>query len=165
MAKDNVGKFYEKLTMDISIAEKLNALDKTFAEDNELPADDDEKIICAFLEKAAASIVLPIASEVGLPFTIEELKAFEIDQLTDMTISEDELDQVCGGTAVQRWGTRHNNITNNNSGCSVIGVSINNFNANEQKYESHVIKMDFNEFTEIMTNFKKIDEQLHLFKN
>lgn len=50
MAKDNVGKFYEKLTMDISIAEKLNALDKAFAEDNELPADDDEKIICAFLE-------------------------------------------------------------------------------------------------------------------
>lgn len=132
MAKDNVGKFYEKLTMDISIAEKLNALDKTFAEDNELPADDDEKIICAFLEKAAASIVLPIASEVGLPFTIEELKSFEIDQLTDMTISEDELDQVCGGTAVQRWGTRHNNITNNNSGCSVIGVSVNNLNANKQ---------------------------------
>ena len=34
-----------------------------------------------------------------------------------------------------------------------------------QRYESHVIKMDFNEFSEIMANFKKIDEQLHLFKN
>ena len=46
-----------------------------------------------------------------------------------------------------------------------ITTKINNFNANEQRYESHVIKMDFNEFSEIMANFKKIDEQLHLFKN
>ena len=46
-----------------------------------------------------------------------------------------------------------------------ITTKINNFNANEQKYESHVIKMDFNEFSEIMNNFKKIDEQLHLFKS
>ena len=28
-----------------------------------------------------------------------------------------------------------------------ITTKINNFNANEQKYESHVIKMDFNEFS------------------
>ena len=46
-----------------------------------------------------------------------------------------------------------------------ITTKINNFNSNEQKYESHIIKMDFNEFSEIMANFKKIDEQLHLFKN
>ena len=61
---------------------------------------------------------------------------------------------------------RKNDTTNLNKSEKVeITTKINNFNANEQKYESHVIKMDFNEFTEIMSNFKKIDEQLHLFKN
>ena len=61
---------------------------------------------------------------------------------------------------------RKNDTSNLNKSEKVeITTKINNFNANEQKYESHVIKMDFNEFTEIMSNFKKIDEQLHLFKN
>ena len=61
---------------------------------------------------------------------------------------------------------RKNDTTNLNKSEKVeITTKINNFNANEQKYESHVIKMDFNEFTEIMSNFKKIDEQLHLLKN
>ena len=61
---------------------------------------------------------------------------------------------------------RKNDTSNLNKSEKVeITTKINNFNANEQKYESHVIKMDFNEFSEIMSNFKKIDEQLHLFKN
>ena len=61
---------------------------------------------------------------------------------------------------------RKNDTSNLNKNEKVeITTKINNFNANEQRYESHVIKMDFNEFSEIMANFKKIDEQLHLFKN
>ncbi|WP_143272190.1 Nif11 family protein [Anaerovibrio sp. JC8] len=32
MAKANVGKFYEKLAQDAALAEKLNTLDKDFAE-------------------------------------------------------------------------------------------------------------------------------------
>ena len=61
---------------------------------------------------------------------------------------------------------RKNDTSNLNKSEKVeITTKINNFNANEQRYESHVIKMDFNEFSEIMANFKKIDEQLHLFKN
>ena len=61
---------------------------------------------------------------------------------------------------------RRNDTSNLNKNEKVeITTKINNFNANEQRYESHIIKMDFNEFSEIMTNFKKIDEQLHLFKN
>ena len=46
-----------------------------------------------------------------------------------------------------------------------ITTKINSFNSNEQKYSSHVIKMNYNEFSEIMANFKKIDEQLHMFKS
>ena len=61
---------------------------------------------------------------------------------------------------------RKNDTSNLNKNEKVeITTKINNFNVNEQKYESHIIKMDFNEFSEIMANFKKIDEQLHLFKN
>ena len=52
---------------------------------------------------------------------------------------------------------RKNDTSNLNKNEKVeITTKINNFNANEQKYESHVVKMDFNEFSEIMANFKKI---------
>ena len=92
MAKANVGKFYEKLAQDAALAEKLNALDKDFAEKNEGSADD-----IAFREKAVAAIVIPLAKEAGLPFTLEELKAYEQEQLKEMNLSEDELEQVAGG--------------------------------------------------------------------
>ena len=40
MAKANVEKFYDKLAQDAALAEKLNALDKDFAEKNGASADD-----------------------------------------------------------------------------------------------------------------------------
>ena len=92
MAKENVGKFYDKLAQDAALAEKLNALDKKFADTNEGSADD-----IAFREKAVAAIVIPLAEEVGLPFTLEELKEYEQEQLKEMNLFEDELDQVAGG--------------------------------------------------------------------
>ena len=61
---------------------------------------------------------------------------------------------------------RKNDNSNLNKSDKVeITTKFNSFNQEEQKYSSHVIKMDFNEFSEIMANFKKIDEQLHMFKN
>lgn len=45
-----------------------------------------------------------------------------------------------------------------------IVAKINSFNLQNQKYESNVVKMNYNEFEEILNNFKKIDGQLHLFK-
>ena len=92
MAKENVGKFYEKLAQDAALAEKLNALDKDFAEKNGASSDD-----AAMREKAVEAIIIPLAKEVGLPFTLEELKEYEQDQMKTMTLSEDELDQVAGG--------------------------------------------------------------------
>ena len=92
MAKENVAKFYEKLAEDAALAEKLNALDKDFAEKNGASSDD-----AAMREKAVAAIVIPLAEEVGLPFTLEELKEYEQEQLKEMNLSEDELDQVAGG--------------------------------------------------------------------
>ncbi|KHM48443.1 Nitrogen fixation protein of unknown function [Anaerovibrio lipolyticus DSM 3074] len=92
MAKENVGKFYDKLAQDAALAEKLNALDKKFAEKNGASSDD-----AAMREKAVEAIVIPLAKEVGLPFTLEELKEYEQDQMKNMTLSDDELDQVAGG--------------------------------------------------------------------
>ena len=72
MAKENVAKFYEKLAEDAALAEKLNALDKDFAEKNGSSAED-----AAMREKAVDAIIIPLAKEIGLPFTLEELKEYE----------------------------------------------------------------------------------------
>ena len=117
MAKENVAKFYEKLAEDAALAEKLNALDKDFAEKNDAPADD-----MAVREKAAEAIVLPLAEEAGLPFTLEELKEYEQEQLKEMNLSEDELDQVAGGKRHNaKFGTGGDR-TGAGAYCAFLGV-------------------------------------------
>ena len=117
MAKANVGKFYEKLAQDAALAEKLNALDKDFAEKNGTAADD-----AAMREKAVEAIVIPLAEEVGLPFTLEELKEYEQDQMNNMTLSEDELDQVAGGKEPK--GRGENGKPSYKAACAIVGVGI-----------------------------------------
>ena len=115
MAKENVGKFYEKLAQDAALAEKLNAMDKDFAEKNGASADD-----AAMREKAVEAIIIPLAKEVGLPFTLEELKEYEQEQMKEMNLSEDELDQVAGGKRKY-----HGPAANNSKGgalCAFLGV-------------------------------------------
>ena len=114
MAKENVGNFYEKLAQDAALAEKLNALDKDFAEKNGTSSDD-----AAMREKAVDAIIIPLAKEIGLPFTLEELKEYEQEQMKNMTLSEDELDQVAGGskTKVYREGT-----SGGLNACAFLGV-------------------------------------------
>ena len=115
MAKANVGKFYDKLAQDAALAEKLNALDKDFAEKNGTSVDD-----AAMREKAVEAIIIPLAKEVGLPFTLEELKEYEQEQLKEMNLSEDELDQVAGGKRKY-----HGPAANNSKGgalCAFLGV-------------------------------------------
>ena len=111
MAKENVGKFYEKLQEDAALAEKLNALDKDFAEKNGASTDD-----AAMREKAAEAIILPLAQEVGLPFTLDELKEYEQEQLKKLNLSEDELEQVAGGVP------KNTNSRNGVNACAYIGV-------------------------------------------
>ena len=116
MAKANVGKFYEKLAQDAALAEKLNALDKDFAEKNEGSADD-----AAMREKAVEAIVIPLAKEVGLPFTLEELKEYEQEQLKEMNLSEDELDQVAGGR-LKGGGGGNGKSSKPGAYCAFLGV-------------------------------------------
>jgi hypothetical protein len=116
MAKENVGKFYDKLAQDAALAAKLNEMDKDFAEKNGASSDD-----AAMREKAVAAVVIPLAQEVGLPFTLEELKEYEQEQLKEMNLSEDELDQVAGGskTKVYRKGT-----SSGLNACAYLGVGL-----------------------------------------
>ena len=111
MAKENVAKFYEKLAEDAALAEKLNEMDKDFAEKNGTSADD-----AAMREKAAEAIILPLAQEVGLPFTLDELKEYEQEQLKGLNLSEDELEQVAGGVP------KNTNSRNGVNACAYIGV-------------------------------------------
>ena len=111
MAKANVGKFYVKLQEDAALAEKLNEMDKDFAEKNGTSADD-----AAMREKAAEAIILPLAQEVGLPFTLDELKEYEQEQLKGLNLSEDELEQVAGGVP------KNTNSRNGVNACAYIGV-------------------------------------------
>lgn len=102
MAKENVVKFFETLANDPVLAEKLAAADKAYAETHKLlPEDADETMQTAFRTEAGKAIVLPVAEEAGLPFTLEELQAYEEDQirLMDQKLSLDELDQIAGGEA------------------------------------------------------------------
>ena len=116
MAKENVGKFYDKLAQDAALAEKLNALDKKFADTNEGSADD-----IAMREKAVEAIIIPLAKEVGLPFTLEKLKEYEQEQMNNMTLSDDELDQVAGGAArIDQGGS--SNGGDGMLACAFIGV-------------------------------------------
>ena len=117
MAKENVGKFYEKLAQDAALAEKLNALDKDFAEKNGASSDD-----AAMREKAVETIIIPLAKEVGLPFTLDELKAYEQEQVKNMALSEDELEQVAGGKKRKRRRGRSN--TSGNAYCAFLGVGM-----------------------------------------
>ena len=115
MAKANVGKFYDKLAQDAALAEKLNEMDKDFAEKNGTSVDD-----AAMREKAVEAIIIPLAQEVGPPFIIEELKEYEQEQLKEMNLSEDELDQVAGGKRKY-----HGPAANNSKGgalCAFLGV-------------------------------------------
>ena len=115
MAKENVGKFYDKLAQDAALAEKLNEMDKDFAEKNGTSVDD-----AAMCEKAVESIVIPLAEEVGLSFTLEELKAYEQEQVKNKALSEDELEQVAGGKKRKRRRGRSN--TSGNAYCAFLGV-------------------------------------------
>ena len=116
MAKENVVKFFEKLAEDAALAEKLNALDKAFADKNDASADD-----AAMREKAAWAVVLPLAEEAGLPFTLEELKEYEHEQVKNMTLSEDELAQVAGGKGGKKKKPKYEPSRGKNA-CAFVGV-------------------------------------------
>jgi len=46
-----------------------------------------------------------------------------------------------------------------------IAMKFKFFNNNDDEYQNKVLKMGYNEFSEVFNNLKKINGQLQLFKN
>ena len=94
MAKENVARFFAKLSSDKVFAEKLSAADAAYAKTH------DAKNVDENARKAAAeAILLPIAKEAGLPFTVEELASYEKEKMEEISgeVSDDEMANAAGG--------------------------------------------------------------------
>ena len=87
MAKENVKKFYQELSNDKALQEKLTKAQESYTGD----LNDRQKIV--------ETVFLPIAKEAGFDFTAEELKAAEREVAEVKGISEEDLENVSGG-----WG-------------------------------------------------------------
>ena len=94
-------------------------MDKDFAEKNGASSDD-----AAMREKAVEAIIIPLAKEVGLPFTLEELKEYEQDQMKNITLSDDELDQVAGGRSDPRGRHGDDKQGYSSAACAIVGVGV-----------------------------------------
>ena len=150
--KKNTEAFNQNLKLTNQIIYFLNGLIPIISDD----AEKNLKKVKTALDRLKIANKNISNEEIGLLF-IQKIKEFSKTKFGNNFVNMDWQVSVLD---------RRNDTSNLNRNEKVeITTKINNFNANEQRYESHIIKMDFNEFSEIMTNFKKIDEQLHLFKN
>ena len=95
----------------------------------------------------------------------QEIGIIFINKIKEFISSKFESNFVNMDWQVSVLDRKNDNSNLNKSDKVEITTKFNSFNQNEQKYASHIIKMDFNEFSEIMSNFKKIDDKLHMFKN
>ena len=95
----------------------------------------------------------------------EDIAMLIINKIKEFISSKFESNFINMDWQVSVLDRKNDNSNLNKSEKVEITTKFNAFNQNEQKHQSHIIKMDFNEFSEIMANFKKIDEQLHMFKN
>ncbi len=95
----------------------------------------------------------------------EEIAIILINKIIQFKSSKFESNFVNMDWQVSVLDRKNDNSNLNKSEKVEITTKFNTFNQNEQKYTSHIIKMDYNEFSEILANFKKIDEQLHMFKS
>ena len=85
MAQENVKLFKEALQKDSVLQAKLKEKEAAYAGDKE----DRVKIV--------EEILIPLATESGFPFIMEELKAEEEVQQKEGALSEEELQNVSGG--------------------------------------------------------------------
>lgn len=91
MAKENIKKFYEAVAADEGIRNRLNDLNKPY-QGEEM----NEEKKAALLEK----LVLPIAAEMGLGFSMEELRQYEEEMVqahASHELDDQELEAVAGG--------------------------------------------------------------------
>ena len=87
---DNVKKFFAQLKTDAELQKKVKAAQDAYKGDLK----DDAKV--------AEAVLLPIAKEIGLPFTVADFNAYKDAQ--EGEASDDELEAVAGG-ALCLFGT------------------------------------------------------------
>jgi pantothenate synthetase len=102
MAQENVKLFKEKLLESEELKAKLKAAGEAYTGDK------------ADAAKIAETVIIPLAKEAGLPFTVEELKAEEEADQQAGALSDKELEAVAGGRL------RQNKI----GFCFVVGAGI-----------------------------------------
>jgi hypothetical protein len=85
MAQENVKLFQEKLLESEELKAKLKAAGEAYTGDKTDAA------------KIAEAIIIPLAKEAGLPFTVEELKAAGAAETQEGALSDEELEAVAGG--------------------------------------------------------------------
>ena len=87
MAKENVKRFMEEVSANKELQEKIAAIQKGYEPDGKSE------------EEIFKDIVLPIAKEAGYEFTMSEYKDAQHDTIKEKAISEEELENVSGGSA------------------------------------------------------------------
>ena len=92
MAKENVEKFFVAVMADEEKKNKLQQLNKG---NGDIQPDEAARV------KLTADHILPLAEEMGCPFTLEELKAYETEKIKQLQaegeLLEEQLEAVAGG--------------------------------------------------------------------
>jgi hypothetical protein len=118
MAKENVKKFYDLLNGSEELQKELQKRDMEYAKGHEAPSDDasDEEKAEARLA-AVKEIVLPLAQEQGLEFTVDEMIEYEKELLgdADAELDRGELRNVAGGYTDENTGMMF---------CFLVGVGM-----------------------------------------
>ena len=83
---DNVARFFERYAQEPALQARVAAAEAAYPGSLEVR------------ESVAAAVLLPIAAELGLPFTLQELRAYETRQMLsrvkpDVPIEEGEADE------------------------------------------------------------------------
>lgn len=88
MAKENVKKFYEEISKNEELQEKFLAAQKDYQTEGKSA------------EEIFEDIVIPVAKEAGYEFTTGEYKESQREVMLEKGISEEELENVSGGTLI-----------------------------------------------------------------
>lgn len=91
MAKEDVRGFLEELSRNEGLQAKMKALQDAYTGDPE----DREAMVEA--------VVLPVASEAGFEFTVDDIKELEAEAPEGSEVNEDELAAIAGGCCLF-WG-------------------------------------------------------------
>lgn len=100
MAKENIKKFFDLVNRSEDLQNELKKRDSDYAETHDAPAEgaSEEEVVEA-RKTAFENIVIPVAKEQGLDFTVDEMIEFEKEKIEEMDreLDNKELQDAAGG--------------------------------------------------------------------